>query len=35
MIKVGIMGGSGYTGVELPRLLSQHLDAQTRVLVLP
>ncbi|MFN8917073.1 MAG: N-acetyl-gamma-glutamyl-phosphate reductase, partial [Burkholderiales bacterium] len=24
MIKVGIVGGTGYTGVELLRLLSQH-----------
>ena len=28
MIKVGIVGGTGYTGVELLRLLSQHPDAQ-------
>lgn len=28
MIKVGIVGGSGYTGVELLRLLSRHLEVQ-------
>ena len=28
MIKVGIVGGTGYTGVELLRLLSAHPDAQ-------
>lgn len=28
MIKVGIVGGTGYTGVELLRLLAQHPDAQ-------
>ncbi|HWP18450.1 MAG TPA: N-acetyl-gamma-glutamyl-phosphate reductase [Burkholderiaceae bacterium] len=28
MIKVGIVGGTGYTGVELLRLLSQHPEAQ-------
>lgn len=28
MIKVGIVGGTGYTGVELLRLLSQHPNAQ-------
>lgn len=28
MIKVGIVGGTGYTGVELLRLLSQHPQAQ-------
>lgn len=27
-IKVGIVGGTGYTGVELLRLLSQHPNAQ-------
>ena len=26
MIKVGIVGGTGYTGVELLRLLSRHPD---------
>src|SRR3990170_4479576 len=28
MIKVGIVGGTGYTGVELLRLLAQHPQAQ-------
>lgn len=28
MIKVGIVGGTGYTGVELLRLLSQHPEAE-------
>lgn len=28
MIKVGIVGGTGYTGVELLRILSQHPDVQ-------
>src|SRR5437764_14176156 len=28
MIKVGIVGGTGYTGVELLRLLAAHPDAQ-------
>ena len=28
MIKVGIVGGTGYTGVELLRLLSQHPEVQ-------
>lgn len=28
MIRVGIVGGTGYTGVELLRLLSQHPEAQ-------
>ena len=32
MIKVGIVGGTGYTGVELIRLLSQHPEAQITVL---
>ena len=27
-IKVGIIGGSGYTGVELLRILHQHPDAE-------
>ena len=27
-IKVGIVGGSGYTGVELLRILRQHPDAE-------
>lgn len=28
MVKVGIVGGTGYTGVELLRILSQHPEAQ-------
>jgi Acetylglutamate semialdehyde dehydrogenase len=28
MIKAGIIGGTGYTGVELLRLLIQHPDAE-------
>jgi N-acetyl-gamma-glutamyl-phosphate reductase len=32
MIKVGIVGGTGYTGVELLRLLAQHPDAQLKVI---
>jgi N-acetyl-gamma-glutamyl-phosphate reductase len=32
MLKVGIVGGTGYTGVELLRLLSQHPDAQIRAI---
>ncbi|MCG9041596.1 N-acetyl-gamma-glutamyl-phosphate reductase, partial [Laribacter hongkongensis] len=28
MIKVGIVGGTGYTGVELLRLLSRHPDVE-------
>ena len=32
MIKVGIVGGTGYTGVELLRLLSQHPDADVRTI---
>jgi N-acetyl-gamma-glutamylphosphate reductase len=32
MIKVGIVGGTGYTGVELLRLLAQHPDAQITVI---
>lgn len=28
MIKVGIVGGTGYTGVELLRLLAQHPQAE-------
>lgn len=32
MIKVGIVGGTGYTGVELLRLLAQHSDAQVEVI---
>src|SRR3990167_5369846 len=32
MIKVGIVGGTGYTGVELLRLLAQHPQAQVQVI---
>ncbi len=32
MIKVGIVGGTGYTGVELLRLLAQHSEAQVEVI---
>lgn len=32
MIKVGIVGGTGYTGVELLRLLAQHPQAQLTVI---
>lgn len=32
MIKVGIVGGTGYTGVELLRLLSQHPEAEVRAI---
>lgn len=32
MIKVGIVGGTGYTGVELIRLLSQHPNAEITLL---
>ena len=32
MIKVGIIGGTGYTGVELLRLLSQHPHVQLRTI---
>ncbi|SEL49307.1 N-acetyl-gamma-glutamyl-phosphate reductase [Atopomonas hussainii] len=32
MIKVGIVGGTGYTGVELLRLLVQHPDVQLEVI---
>ena len=32
MIKVGIVGGTGYTGVELLRLLSQHPDVEISVI---
>lgn len=31
-VKVGIVGGTGYTGVELLRLLAQHPQAQLRVI---
>jgi N-acetyl-gamma-glutamyl-phosphate reductase len=32
MIKVGIIGGTGYTGVELLRLLAQHPQAELKVI---
>src|SRR5258708_14011111 len=32
MIKVGIVGGTGYTGIELLRLLAQHPEAELRVI---
>ena len=32
MVKIGIVGGTGYTGVELLRLLAQHPDADVRVI---
>src|SRR5450432_682078 len=32
MIKVGIVGGTGYTGVELLRLLAQHPDVEVRTI---
>jgi N-acetyl-gamma-glutamyl-phosphate reductase len=32
MIKVGIVGGTGYTGVELLRLLSQHPEVQLQAI---
>jgi N-acetyl-gamma-glutamyl-phosphate reductase len=32
MIRVGIVGGTGYTGVELLRLLAQHGDAEIRAI---
>jgi len=32
MIKVGIIGGTGYTGVELLRLLAQHPDVELKVI---
>ena len=32
MIKVGIVGGTGYTGVELLRLLAQHPQAEVVVI---
>jgi len=31
-VKVGIVGGTGYTGVELLRLLAQHPDAEIKVI---
>jgi N-acetyl-gamma-glutamyl-phosphate reductase len=32
MIKIGIIGGTGYTGVELLRLLAVHPEAQLQVI---
>jgi N-acetyl-gamma-glutamyl-phosphate reductase len=32
MVKIGIVGGTGYTGVELLRLLAQHPDSDVRVI---
>ncbi|HZQ63034.1 MAG TPA: N-acetyl-gamma-glutamyl-phosphate reductase, partial [Casimicrobiaceae bacterium] len=32
MIDIGIVGGTGYTGVELLRLLAQHPEANVRVI---
>lgn len=32
MIKVGIVGGTGYTGAELLRLLAQHPQARVEVI---
>jgi N-acetyl-gamma-glutamyl-phosphate reductase len=32
MIRIGIVGGTGYTGVELLRLLAQHPDADVRAI---
>ena len=32
MVKVGIVGGTGYTGVELLRLLAQHPEAEVAVI---
>ena len=32
MVKVGIVGGTGYTGVELLRLLAQHPHAEVVVI---
>ena len=31
-IKVGIIGGSGYTGIELLRILHQHPDAEVHAI---
>ena len=32
MIKVGIVGGTGYTGVELLRLLAVHPEARVQAI---
>ena len=34
-IKVGIIGGTGYTGVELLRILANHADAEVMLDNLP
>ena len=32
MIKAGIVGGTGYTGIELLRLLAQHPNVQIKAI---
>jgi N-acetyl-gamma-glutamyl-phosphate reductase len=32
MIKVGVVGGTGYTGVELLRLLAQHPEVEIKAI---
>ena len=32
MVKIGIVGGTGYTGVELLRILASHPDADVRAI---
>ena len=32
MVKAGIVGGTGYTGMELLRLLAQHPDVELRAI---
>ena len=32
VLKIGIVGGTGYTGVELLRILAQHPDADVRAI---
>ena len=32
MVKVGIVGGTGYTGVELLRLLASHEEAEVVII---
>jgi N-acetyl-gamma-glutamyl-phosphate reductase len=32
MVKVGIVGGTGYTGMELLRLLAQHPEVELRAI---
>ena len=34
MVKVGIVGGTGYTGVELLRLLAAHPEVEKATLIL-